>query len=276
MKKSIVILAASTILLTSCGTYAGAGAGYGAYYGGWIGSAIGGLAGGHRGHDIGTLIGMAGGAAVGAAIGSAADDQRQDDLYQYQQEKARLAANRKARQQQSSNSCKATIPEDFDYEQGALSDSGFDSNNSGDDRIDLDLGDDVSSMPSVSANSLVESIGGAPVIEIRNARFVDNNNDNTISRGESCAIIFEIYNSGTASAYDIQPTVLETTGNKHITISPSILIESLGAGKGVRYTARIIADNNLKNTPAEFRVAIIQGEKTLSKVLTFSVPCKKY
>lgn len=278
MKKNIVILLASVMLLASCGTYTSTGAGYGAYYGGWIGSAIGGITGGHRGHDIGTLIGMAGGAAVGAAIGKAADEQRQEDLYQYRAEKARLAENRRARKAGASaktRSYSSSVPEGYSYEKGALSDSGFDENNSGDDRIELDLGDEASTMPTVSASSLMESIGGAPSIEIRNARFVDSNGDNVISRGESCVIVFEIYNSGTASAYNIQPTVIETTGNKHITVSPSILIENLGAGKGVRYTARIIADNSLKNAPAQFSVAIIQGEQTISKVQNFTIPCRK-
>lgn len=274
MKKNIVILLASVMLLASCGTYTSTGAGYGAYYGGWIGSAIGGLAGGHRGHDIGTLVGMAGGAIVGAAAGKDAEEQRRDDLYQYQAEKARLAENRKARQS-GTRANMATVPQDYNYEQGGVADSGFDSNNSADDRIELDLGDETSSMPTVSASSLQESIGGAPSIDVRNARFVDGNGDNTISRGESCVIVFEIYNSGTASAYNIQPTVIETTGNKHLVVSPSILIESLGAGKGVRYTARVIADSGLKTGVAQFNVAVIQGDQTISKVQSFTVPCSK-
>lgn len=274
MKKNIVILLASVMLLASCGTYTSTGAGYGAYYGGWIGSAIGGLAGGHRGHDIGTLVGMAGGAIVGAAAGKAAEEQRREDLYQYQAEKARLAENRKARQS-GTRANMATVPQDYNYEQGGVADSGFDSNNSADDRIELDLGDETSSMPTVSASSLQESIGGAPSIDVRNARFVDGNGDNTISRGESCVIVFEIYNSGTASAYNIQPTVIETTGNKHLVVSPSILIESLGAGKGVRYTARVIADSSLKTGVAQFNVAVIQGDQTISKVQSFTVPCSK-
>lgn len=266
MKKNIVILVVAVLMLASCGTYTGAGAGQGAYWGGILGSCIGGISGGPRGHDVGTLIGMAGGAIVGAAVGNAADQQRESDLEQYQAEKARLAANRQARQSQS------TTSQNYNYEQGAITDSGFDSTNSADDRVDIDFGDNSS----VSTNgSSVESIGGSSSLEIRNARFVDGNNDNVISRGESSVIIFEIYNNGTATAYNIQPTVLETTGNKHILVSPSVLIESLAAGKGVRYTARVVADRSLKEGTAQFSVAIVQGSQTVSKVLNFTVPCSK-
>ncbi len=282
MKKNIVILCAATMMLASCGTYAGAGAGQGAYFGGILGSAIGGITGGHRGHDLGTILGMAGGAALGAAIGSAADDQRASDLEMYQAEKARLAANRRARQNQqtvttTTTTTTTTVPEGYSYEQGAIQDSGFDSTNSADDRIELDLSDNSSSDYN-NGGSSVETITaetGSPVVEIRNARFVDGDGDNEIARGESSNIVFEIYNSGTATAYNLQPTVLETTGNKHILVSPAILIENLGAGKGVRYTARVVADKSLKEGVAQFSVAVVQGSETLTKVVKFTVPTKK-
>ena len=71
MKKPLILLFSSALLLSSCGTYTGSGAYVGGSFGSILGSAIGGIAGGPRGSDIGTIIGMAGGAAVGAAIGSA-------------------------------------------------------------------------------------------------------------------------------------------------------------------------------------------------------------
>ena len=74
MRKSVLILIASVLLLTSCGTYTGDGMANGAFFGSMIGSMIGGISDGRRGSDIGGLIGMAGGAVVGAVIGSAADE----------------------------------------------------------------------------------------------------------------------------------------------------------------------------------------------------------
>lgn len=70
MKKPLILLFSSALLLSSCGTYTGSGAYVGGSFGSILGSAIGGIAGGPRGSDIGTIIGMAGGAAVGAAIGN--------------------------------------------------------------------------------------------------------------------------------------------------------------------------------------------------------------
>lgn len=277
MKKNLVILVSATMLLASCGTYAGAGAGQGAWFGGLIGSCIGGITGGPRGHDVGTLLGMAGGAIAGAAIGSAADNERETDMEQYRAEKARLAANRRARQQAAQQTTTTTtVPENYNYEQGAQQDSGFDSSNGGDDRIDLDLGNTTTKSISVDSLSQIEPIvNGTPDVQIRNARFVDASGDNVITRGECATIVFEIFNAGTAPAYNLQPTVLETTGNKHILVSPSILIENLGAGKGVRYTARVIADKSLKAGEAKFSVAIVQGTETISKVMNFTVQTAK-
>ena len=77
MKKIMLFVACSSLLLSSCDTYTGSGAYAGATFGSILGSAIGGLSGGPRGSDMGTIIGMAGGAAVGAAIGSQADQKSQ-------------------------------------------------------------------------------------------------------------------------------------------------------------------------------------------------------
>ena len=52
MKKSMMALTASAVLLSSCGTYTGQGAFAGATFGSVLGSAIGGISGGWRGHDM--------------------------------------------------------------------------------------------------------------------------------------------------------------------------------------------------------------------------------
>lgn len=104
--------------------------------------------------------------------------------------------------------------------------------------------------------SSVESLAGGlkytPTLEIRNARFVDDNQDGLISRGELSKIIFEVYNTGNQVVYDVQPTVVEMTGNKHLFISPSMHVEKIMPGKGIRYTALVKADNRLKDGNAKF------------------------
>lgn len=267
IKKHVIVLVAVVMIITSCTSYTSVGAGVGAYWGSSIGSAIGGIADGFRGSNIGSLIGMVGGAAVGAAICSEQDKAYQEDMQQYREEKARLAANREVR----NSAGKQMTPENYNYEQSGMLDSGFDSNNTADDVIDLDISDNdrgVYGKEEVPAN-------GMPAIEIRNARFFDSSGDGVLSRGEKSSIVFEIYNSGNATAYNIQPVVMETTGNKHILVSPSVTVEELAPNSSVRYTANIVADSRLKNGTVQFSIAVIKGNTTLSKVMDFTVNTAK-
>lgn len=221
MKKMMALAVGATLLLSSCSSYTGAGAYTGAQFGSILGSAIGGISGGPRGSDIGTIVGMAGGAMVGATIGNAAD--------------------RKAH---------GKMDNDYPSNRGDYdsSDSGYDSTNSGDDRIDFDGGDAATGnyeykQPSSPADNVYTH--SAPTMEIRNARFIDADGDDTISRGEMCKVVFEVYNNGLQPVYNVVPTVAEMTGNKHIYISQPISVEKIGAYKGVRYTAMVKADNRL-------------------------------
>ncbi len=268
MKKSLVLLVCSILLLSSCGTYTGSGAYVGGSFGSILGSAIGGLAGGPRGSDLGTIIGMAGGAAVGAAVGSQADQQQRQE--------------RHARAQQHQDDAYYHSNSTSQYS-GNFSDSGFDSSNSGDDRLyDFSSSDytgnysaqqPTSSFPS----SHIDELNGAnlsfsPNVEIVNARFVDANQDNKLNRNETCKLIFEIRNRGSQPVYDVVPTVVETSGNKHIYISPNIHVEKIDAGKGIRYTAMVKADNRLKEGYAKFCVSVVLNNRAISKVNEFTIP----
>lgn len=273
MKKNILAIVLASVMFTSCG-YVGTGA----LWGGSIGSAVGGLAGGYRGHEVGRLLGMAGGAAVGAAVQSSQERKRAEDVQQYREEKERLAALRASRQGQSSASTVApasTFAPDYDYAKAGSTDSGFTSDNSADDRIDIDFSDNNTGDYGKFDESTVEPVEVVPNLEIRNVRFYDANNDGAINRREECSISFEVMNRGNATVYGLQPTVLEVSDNKHIFISPSVLIESIEPGKGVRYTARIITDANLKTGQAMFCVAVNKGNKTLTQIKEFSIPTKK-
>ena len=275
MKSNILAIVLAAVMFTSCG-YAGVGAAFG----GSLGSAIGGLTGGFRGHHLGSLIGMAGGAAIGAAVEAsqqrAQERQYEDDMYKYREEKARLAANRASRQRATTND--GTYPT-RDNKQDEVYDSGFDSTNSGDDRIDLDMSNndrgDYGNFDISTVAPIDPTTPGQAVLEIRNARFIDGDKDGIIGRNESSSLVFEVMNTGSAPAYAVQPTVLEVSGNKHIHVSPSILVERIDPGKGVRYTARVVSDNSLKKGTAQFNVSVNQGNKTLTKVLEFSVPTVK-
>ena len=115
----------------------------------------------------------------------------------------------------------------------------------------------------------------APHIEIRNARFVDDDQDGTISRGELCKVIFEIMNTGKVPVYDVQPMVVDASMNKHIFISPSMHVESIAPGGGIRYTALVKADNRLKPGNVKICLSVLQGDRAISKVVEFNIPARR-
>lgn len=268
MKKVILLMLCSSLVMSSCDTYTGSGAYAGGSIGSILGSAIGGLSGGPRGSDMGTIIGMAGGAVVGAVIGSQADQVQADREAAYQQDRV---------ERRSVN----------DYGNAPVTDNPeiFDSNNGGDDRLydfkgkdytgDYSAQTPTTSMPTATVEELGARFSYSPTLEIVNARFVDDNEDNCLNRNETCKVIFEIVNRGHAPVYDVVPTVVETTGNKHIFISPSIHVEKISPGSGIRYTAIVKADRKLKDGMARFCVSVIHEGKSISKVNEFNIPTKR-
>ena len=268
MKKVILLMLCSSLVMGSCDTYTGSGAYAGGSIGSILGSAIGGLSGGPRGSDMGTIIGMAGGAVVGAVIGSQADQAHADREAAYQQDRVERRSG-------------------SDYSNTPVTDNPeiFDSNNGGDDRLYVFKGKDytgdysaqtpTTSMPTATVEELGARFFYSPTLEIVNARFVDDNEDNCLNRNETCKVIFEIVNRGHAPVYDVVPTVVETTGNKHIFISPSIHVEKISPASGVRYTAMVKADRKLKDGMARFCVSVIHEGKSISKVNEFNIPTKR-
>lgn len=268
MKKVILLMLCSSLVMGSCDTYTGSGAYAGGSIGSILGSAIGGLSGGPRGSDMGTIIGMAGGAVVGAVIGSQADKAQADREAAYQQDRVERRSG-------------------SDYSNAPVTDNPeiFDSDNGGDDRLydfkgkdytgDYSAQQPITSMPTATVEELGARFSYSPTLEIVNARFVDDNEDNCLNRNETCKVIFEIVNRGHEPVYDVVPTVVETTGNKHIFISPSIHVEKISPGSGVRYTAMVKADRKLKDGMARFCVSVIHEGKSISKVNEFNIPTKR-
>ena len=243
MKKVIVYSLVGAMLLSSCSTTE-SGASNGAFFGSIIGSAIGGISGGHRGSDIGTLVGMAGGAVVGAAIGQASEKAEQRKYDEYMRRRT---------------------------------DSGFDPNNGGDDRIVMETEvpsntvslDELKNMTGYNVN-INESI------QLRHENFTDADGDGNISPGEECKVSFEIMNNSDVEIFNVIPTVIETTGNKHIHISPTVRVESIKPHQGVRYTATILADKRLKDGNAVIRVAVTQGQNDIASMAKeFNITCKR-
>ena len=264
MKKTLVVSLGALMLLSSCGTYTGAGAVTGGSFGSIIGSAIGGISGGWRGSNVGSLIGMAGGAVVGAAIGSAADKAEQQRYEEYAEQRrqqryedyGRARGSERRAPQYGRNDDQRNYDERGDYYNEQ---SGFDSSNSGDDRL-FGFDENFNATPdSVSVTAL-----SLPAIEIRNAHIIDATHDGALSRGEEVRMVFEVYNNSPKPVFQIQPTVSEITGNKHIHISENVLVESIMPGRGIRYTAVIKADNRLKDGEAIIRISVLHQNKEVA------------
>ena len=244
MKKFIAISLAGAMLLSSCSTTE-SGASNGAFFGSILGSAIGGITGGYRGSDIGTIVGMAGGAVVGAAIGQASEKEEQRKYDEYM----------RRRNDQS----------------------GFDPNNGGDDRIVME--EEVPSQ-TVTLDELKRmegfNVNINESIHLRHEDFSDANGDGFITPGEECKVSFEIMNNSDVEIFDVIPTVIETTGNKHIHISPTVRIESIRPHQGVRYTATVLADKRLKDGNAVIRVTVTQGRNDIASMAKeFNITCKR-
>ena len=255
MKKFIVISLAGAMLLSSCSTTE-SGASNGAFFGSILGSAIGGITGGYRGSDIGTIVGMAGGAVVGAAIGQASEKEEQRKYDEYM----------RRRNDQSG----------FDPKNGG-DQSGFDPNNGGDDRIVME--EEVPSQ-TVTLDELKRmegfNVNINESIQLRHEDFSDANGDGFITPGEECKVSFEIMNNSDVEIFDVIPTVIETTGNKHIHISPTVRIESIRPHQGVRYTATVLADKRLKDGNAVIRVTVTQGRNDIASMAKeFNITCKR-
>ena len=255
MKKFIVISLAGAMLLSSCSTTE-SGASNGAFFGSILGSAIGGITGGYRGSDIGTIVGMAGGAVVGAAIGQASEKEEQRKYDEYMRRRNDRSG--------------------FDPNNGG-DQSGFDPNNAGDDRIVME--EEVPSQ-TVTLDELKRmegfNVNINESIQLRHEDFSDANGDGFITPGEECKVSFEIMNNSDVEIFDVIPTVIETTGNKHIHISPTVRIESIRPHQGVRYTATVLADKRLKDGNAVIRVTVTQGRNDIASMAKeFNITCKR-
>lgn len=305
MKRYIMLSLAAAVLVSSCGTYAGQGAYVGASFGSVIGSAVGGISGGWRGSDVGTLVGMAGGALVGGAIGAQADKAREENFERkYHEHRSAAAAGSgdyvNNRHESAGDdgwygdddvrshnaprySSDGGRSEGRDYGDGVE----FDPTGSGDDTLyDFQssdyTGSYTASEPSRVAPSMryeeieLKDYKAAKPLEVRNARFVDDNEDNSINSDEMCKLIFEVYNVGDAPVYDVQPMVKEVTGLKRILVSGTIHVERINPGKGIRYTAMVKAGKNIKGDNAVFRVYAVKGNNVeASNVIEFKVDIKK-
>ena len=297
MKKGSVIMMGAALLVSSCTTGAGAGAYAGSSLGSVLGSAIGGIVGGPHGSDVGTIFGMAGGAVVGGALGDAAEkaqrrsaQQYDDDTYASGNSRSYSNGGNSANYSNGGNSGNY-VGDDFDPSQMV------DNSNSGDDRIDFGAPSSsganapmgnapmsnapISNAPSsqsVDASRVEQIYGNAKSdgkLTIRNVRFADSNGDGMLSGDEIGHVSFEIYNETAAPIYNFDPSVVEAEANKRIYISPSVRVENIMPGQGLRYTATVKADRRIKDGEIRLLVSAQKEGKPISYVTVVKVATQR-
>ena len=300
MKKGSVIMMGAALLVSSCTTGAGAGAYAGSSLGSVLGSAIGGIVGGPHGSDVGTIFGMAGGAVVGGALGDAAEKKQAQEQHEVlsrrnQRIQREKAQHRSAQQYDddtyASGNSTNYVGDDFDPSQMV------DNSNSGDDRIDFGapsssganatMGNapmsnapmsNAPSRQSVDASRVEQIFGNAKSdgkLTIRNVRFADSNGDGMLSGDEIGRVSFEIYNETAAPIYNFDPSVVEAEANKRIYISPSVRVENIMPGQGLRYTATVKADRRIKDGEIRLLVSAQKEGKPISYVTVVKVATQR-
>lgn len=280
----------AALLVSSCTTGAGAGAYAGSSLGSVLGSAIGGIVGGPHGSDVGTIFGMAGGAVVGGALGDAAEKKQAQEQHEVlsrrNQRIQREKAQRRSAQQYdddtyASGNSANYVGDDFDPSQMV------DNSNSGDDRIDFGAPSssganapmsNAPSSQSVDASRVEQIYGKAKSdgkLTIRNVRFADSNGDGLLSGDEIGRVSFEIYNETAAPIYNFDPSVVEAEANKRIYISPSVRVENIMPGQGLRYTATVKADRRIKDGEILLLVSAQKEGKPISYVTVVKVATQR-
>lgn len=112
-------------------------------------------------------------------------------------------------------------------------------------------------------------------LSIRKIRFIDSNRNHVIESGENCQLVFLVMNKGNQPVYNVTPIVEEFSGMKHLFISPTVSVEKIMPGEGIKYTANIKAGHKLKTSEALFRVYALDGDGSTSRVREFSLPTQK-
>lgn len=107
-------------------------------------------------------------------------------------------------------------------------------------------------------------------LQIRNIRFIDENRNHAIESEEHSKVIFEIINTSHETVYNAVPIV--QTDNKRIYVSPSVMLEQISPGDGIKYTAHLRGGKRLKNGEVTIHIAIADYEGTEYDWQEFTLP----
>lgn len=107
----------------------------------------------------------------------------------------------------------------------------------------------------VAAHSDLQSL------EVSNIHFLDDNNNQRLDADEQACIVFDIYNRGSRTLYNVAPNIV--CSNKRVGISPAATVASVLPGQGIRYKATIVAPHRLKGQPLRFTISFGTGKQAV-------------
>ena len=128
----------------------------------------------------------------------------------------------------------------------------------------------------VAANDIIDFGEEELTLELLDAHVVETDNNGVLTPGEECSVSFVIMNRSNDTVYNIRPLVEDATANKHVKVSPNLLVESIEPHKGIRYTATILADKKLKDGEIIIRVGVMHDNQEITSQTTeITVPTAK-
>jgi uncharacterized protein YcfJ len=94
----------------------------------------------------------------------------------------------------------------------------------------------------------------SPDLVIRDIRLQDENWNRIVEPNENCRLIFEIYNEGGQTAYDVKPIIKGLKGTRNLIYSPSLIIDNIKPGEGVLYKVNLMASSGVRTQEAVFEI----------------------
>ncbi|MCM1109020.1 MAG: hypothetical protein NC388_08205 [Clostridium sp.] len=241
MRKAIAYISACSLLLMSCSSSRQIqGLSVGTTVGAVLGSSLGGILGGYRGHDMGTLVGTVAGGLVGVAA-TAPRNKKQTQVADGENAVSD-SRSRKARKASVWSSVHSSQVQDCEKGEKTIT------------------------------SSVVS--GDCPLV-LRNLRFIDDGRNQVLNRKESSKLIFELINPTHRAIAGVVPYVAEANGNNQIIISPSVRIESIAPGDGIRYTVEVKGGTRLKAGTARFRIDVSCDDGPFVTLREFTLPTAK-
>lgn len=218
----LATLVCTSMLLSACSNSQYATILSSSSVGGMLGSSIGGVMNGPRGADKGTIAGMVIGGAVGAAVTT--------------------HNNTKRNPQTSSKRSNDTFDADEDtYAYSKNSEVQFDSYNK-----------PSYNVPKAATSDLQS-------LEVSNLHFIDANNNRKLDNGEKAYIVFDIYNRGNKTLYNVAPNI--TCSTSRVVISAPASVAALMPNQGIRYKAEVVAVKKVNGQTLQFTVSFGKGKQ---------------